>query len=181
MFARTKRLTLRPGWPEDAAALAQAIAHECVATRLARMPWPYQIDDAVSFLSVPRAATDPSFLIFSHEADYPQLVGAIGLRAEGGWWELGYWLTPDAWGRGYATEAGRAVLHTARHALPPRPIRAYHQLANPASGRVLAKLGLRKVGEGTRYCLAQDREVACAVYEGDVTEDERTGDMPIAA
>ena len=66
-------------------------------------------------------------------------------------------------------------------ALPRRPIRAYHQLANPASGRVLTKLGLRKVGEQIRYSLAQDREVACAVFEGDVLDDGRAGDMPIAA
>ena len=31
MFARTPRLTLRPGWPEDAPALTQAIAHYDVA------------------------------------------------------------------------------------------------------------------------------------------------------
>ena len=48
MFARTKRLTLRPGWPEDAPALSQAIGHECVATRLARVPWPYALGDAQS-------------------------------------------------------------------------------------------------------------------------------------
>ena len=46
MFARTKRLTLRPGWPEDARALAQAIGHEAVATKLARVPWPYALGDA---------------------------------------------------------------------------------------------------------------------------------------
>ena len=50
MFARTKRLTLRPGWPEDAALLSEAIAHEAVATRLARVPWPYTLDDAAAFL-----------------------------------------------------------------------------------------------------------------------------------
>ena len=38
MFARTKRLTLRPGWPEDAAAIAQAIGHEEVVTKLSRVP-----------------------------------------------------------------------------------------------------------------------------------------------
>ena len=54
MFARTKRLTLRPGWPEDAPALSQAIGHESVATRLARVPWPYALGDAQSFLAQPR-------------------------------------------------------------------------------------------------------------------------------
>ena len=40
MFARTKRLTLRPGWPEDAPALTQAIGHEAVIAKLTRAPWP---------------------------------------------------------------------------------------------------------------------------------------------
>ena len=38
MFALTPRLTLRPGWPDDAASLAHAIGHEAVATRLAGIP-----------------------------------------------------------------------------------------------------------------------------------------------
>lgn len=55
MFARTKRLTLRPGWPEEAPALRDAIAHEAVAMRLARCPWPYALEDAAGFLSQPRS------------------------------------------------------------------------------------------------------------------------------
>ena len=57
MFARTKRLTLRPGWPEDAPALARAIGHESVIAKLARAPWPYTLDDAEAFLAQPRGAT----------------------------------------------------------------------------------------------------------------------------
>ena len=46
MFARTKRLTLRPGWPEDAPDIARAIGHEEVVRMLAKVPWPYQIGRA---------------------------------------------------------------------------------------------------------------------------------------
>ena len=46
MFARTKRLTLRPGWPEDAPAVARAIGHEEVVRMLAKAPWPYRLADA---------------------------------------------------------------------------------------------------------------------------------------
>ena len=51
MFARTKRLLLRPGWAEDAAALAAAIADEKIVRNLATAPWPYRLDDALSFLA----------------------------------------------------------------------------------------------------------------------------------
>ena len=46
MFARTERLLLRPGWAEDAPALARAIADEAIVRNLATAPWPYGIDDA---------------------------------------------------------------------------------------------------------------------------------------
>ncbi len=135
MFARTARLTLRPGWPEDAPALTQAIAHEAVVANLARAPWPYTLTDAEEFLARPRAADDARFVILSHELDYPRIVGTIGVWWEEDAWELGYWLTPSAWGRGYATEAGRVVLQMARHALGVKHIRAGHFVDNPASGR----------------------------------------------
>lgn len=38
MFARTSRLTLRPAWPEDAPAIAAAIAHEAVVMKLGSVP-----------------------------------------------------------------------------------------------------------------------------------------------
>ena len=45
MFARTKRLVLRPGWAEDAQALADAIGHEDVLRNLLRAPMPYDTRD----------------------------------------------------------------------------------------------------------------------------------------
>lgn len=181
MFARTRRLTLRPGWPEDAQALTQAIAHESVAMRLARLPWPYEAADAEAFLSVPRGPTEARFVVLSHQHDYPRLIGGIGLDAsDNGAHQLGYWLTPSAWGRGYATEAARAVLHMARHALPVRRIEASHHLDNHASRSVLRKLGFREVRREPRYSLAQGRDVDCAVLALDLDVEERT-EVPMAA
>ena len=57
MFARTPRLLLRPGFPEDAPALAAAIADEAIVRNLAIAPWPYRMRDAEAFLASPR---DPS-------------------------------------------------------------------------------------------------------------------------
>jgi RimJ/RimL family protein N-acetyltransferase len=60
--------------------------------------------------------------------------------------ELGYWIARRHWGRGFATEAGRAVLETARHSLRLKRLGASHFLDNPASGRVLEKLGFKPTG-----------------------------------
>ena len=184
MFARTQRLTLRPGWPEEAETLAQAIAHEAVAMNLARVPWPYTVDDAEAFLAVPRGAADPRFLILSHDGGYPCLIGGIGLNSTGAdVAELGYWLTPDAWGRGYATEAARAVIDMARHALPLRRLHARHHVTNHASRRVLDKLGFREIARAASFSVAHGREVSSAVLslsldEQDAPEIDR---MAIAA
>ena len=161
--------------------LTQAIAHEAVATKLARLPWPYTTGDAEAFLAVPRGPTDARFFILSHDGDYPRLIGGIGLNMTGhASAELGYWLTPAAWGRGYATEAARAVIDMARHALPLRRIEASHHLDNPASRRVLEKLGFREVRREPLYSLARGGDVDCAVLALDL-EAEEPSRMPIAA
>jgi RimJ/RimL family protein N-acetyltransferase len=106
MFARTPRLLLRPGFPEDAMALLNAIADESVVRNLATAPWPYSIRDAEAYLAKPRDPVLPSLLIFERGSGAPQLVGACGLgRRPSGSVELGYWIARAFWGRGLATEA----------------------------------------------------------------------------
>jgi len=175
MFARTQRLTLRPGWPEDAAALTRAVAHPEVVRMLAQVPWPYGIEHAEAFLARPRRVTDVALLILAHEDRRgPRLIGSIGIHPdpeEPDGHELGYWLAPDAWGRGYATEAGRAVVEIARHALGLKRLGSGHFVDNPASGRVLRKLGFRPTGRtAARYSAGRDAEVPCALFALDLAE-----------
>jgi RimJ/RimL family protein N-acetyltransferase len=141
MFARTPRLLLRPGFPEDAPALAAAIADEQIVRNLATAPWPYRMRDATAFLAAPRDPVLPSFLIFERTDAAPVLAGACGLgRRPSGAIELGYWIARSHWGRGFATEAGTALIDIAR-TLGLSALEGSHFLDNPASGRVLEKLG----------------------------------------
>lgn len=150
MFALTPRLTLRPGWPEDAPALVSAIAHPAVVRNLSRVPWPYRDADARTFLALPVTPALPRFVVLERDGSRATLVGGIGLSDhDGDGAELGYWLTPCAWGRGLATEAGLAVIAIAR-TLGHRRLLARHYADNPASGRVLAKLGFRPTGHVTQ-------------------------------
>lgn len=166
-------------------ALTRAIGHESVVSKLARAPWPYALGDAQVFLAQPRGPEVANFLIFDDPGGSPRLIGGIGIDAanEAGESELGYWLTPEAWGRGYATEAGRAVVEIARHALGLKRLHAGYFLDNPASGRVLEKLCFRPSGRVVpRFSKARGVEVACALYELDLAE-QGCGDpvMPLAA
>ena len=182
MFARTKRLTLRPGWPEDAPALAQAIAHESVVMKLTKVPWPYAVGDAAWFLGLDRDAATAQFVICDHGAGEPDVIGTIGIHPEGDAWEFGYWLTPAAWGRGYATEAGQAVIAIARHALPIPRLSSGYFADNPASGHVLRKLGFRETGRREdRHSVARNGVVDTILVELDLDAERGRSATPIAA
>lgn len=172
MFARTPRLLLRPGWIEDAPALAAAIGEEATARKLARVPWPYGIEDARRFLAQEPGPL-PDFLIFLREAGGPRLVGGIGLQRDAaGEAELGYWIGSTHRGRGYATEAGRAVIELAHAGLKLRRVVAGHFLDNPASGRVLRKLGFRPTGRvKALHSAARGETAPCALFEREADPD----------
>jgi RimJ/RimL family protein N-acetyltransferase len=166
MFARTDRLLLRPGWMEDAPALAAAIADHAIVRHLASAPWPYSMKDAEDFLAAPRDPALPSFLLFRRTNGAPELVGSAGLgRAPSGEVELGYWIARRHWGLGYATEAARAILEIARDGLRLPSITAGHFLDNPASGRVLDKLGFLPTGEiASRFSRGRGVATPCRYY-----------------
>ena len=146
MFARTPRLLLRPGFPEDAPALAAAIADKAIARNLVSVPWPYRMRDAEAFLASPRDPVLPSFLVFERTATAPQLIGACGLgRRPSGSVEMGYWIARPFWGRGFATEACSSLIGIAATLGLPS-LEGSHFLDNPASARVLEKLGFEPVG-----------------------------------
>ena len=146
MFARTPRLLLRPGFPEDAPALATAMSDAAIARNLAVVPWAYSLRDAEAFLASPRDPILPSLLIFERGAGAPQLVGSCGLgRRPSGAVEMGYWIARSHWGRGLATEACTALIEIAR-TLGLARLEASHFVDNPASARVLEKLGFESTG-----------------------------------
>ena len=179
MFARTERLLLRPGWQEDASALFEAIADERIVRNLAQAPWPYRPADAQAFLDRERKPHEPNCLIFLRTEGAPRLIGGIGLaRAGEGETELGYWIARPYWGLGFATEAGRAVVANARETLRLNRLVAGHFIDNPASARVLSKLGFRSTGDTLRrYSAGRGIEAPCRTFALDLTE----ADQPVAA
>lgn len=166
MFARTPRLLLRPGWMEDAPALAHAIGDPAILRNLTRAPCPYDLADAHAFLALPHDPFLPRLLAFTRTHGAPRLVGGCGVtRAADGTAELGYWIARPYWGLGFATEAARAVLGMAQ-ANGVRAIRAAHFADNRASGNVLRKLGFRFAGRiEQRHSPARDGTGECLIFE----------------
>jgi RimJ/RimL family protein N-acetyltransferase len=166
MFARTSRLILRPAWPEDAPHLARAIGEDAIARNLVRATLPNSEADARAWISQSSDNRLPELLVFLRTRGTPRLVGGCGISLDAhGSPELGYWVDRRHWGLGFATEAARAVLGMAR-AAGLGMVRAAHFIDNPASGKVLRKLGFRPVGEvERRWSRARASDVPAMLYE----------------
>jgi RimJ/RimL family protein N-acetyltransferase len=164
MFVRTERLLLRQGWIEDAPQLARGI-EEAIARNTTRMPWPYSLEAAEAWLSHDQDSHAPTCLIFARTAGAPRLIGGVALHQDAFGHELGYWIARSYWGLGFATEAASALLRTARASLRIDRIHAGHFADNPASGRVLRKLGFRPTGRTERrFSAARGHDVDCTLY-----------------
>ncbi len=162
MFIRSERLFLRPGWPEDWAELHALIDDESIVCNLTRTPWPYGPDEARAFAAGPQGMRHPRFFVTLPGATGTKLIGCVGLAEEEGESVLGYWIARQHWGRGFATEAVRAVLSLAP-TLGHKRIVARHFTDNTASARVLAKTGFRPTGEIRLGRSAARREAAPTV------------------
>jgi RimJ/RimL family protein N-acetyltransferase len=170
MFARTERLLLRPSWPEDAAELYTAIHDEGIVRNLASAPWPYTAEEAVRFATLDHDEKYPAFLLTLRTDSAPRIIGACGLGERAGEAELGYWIARPYWGLGFASEASRAVMHIAK-AIGHSKLTAGHFTDNPASGKVLRKLGFRPTGKSEqRHSKGRGEAMTCALYEKSLWE-----------
>lgn len=77
-----------------------------------------------------------------------RLVGNAGVMPRGGWWNVGFRLAPEAWGRGIATGAVRRAIAAAHEKEPSWPVVARSMEHNVASGRVSEAAGLSRVWSG---------------------------------
>jgi RimJ/RimL family protein N-acetyltransferase len=141
---KTARLTLRPPVATDVKAIARLANDRRIAENLRRLPHPYSRADAEAFLD--SLAAEHRETVFLIEAEGTP-VGMIGLDFSGDEGpEIGYWLGVAHWGKGFATEAARAVIDYAfeEHAIDE--LVAGARVTNPSSRRVLEKCGFQWTG-----------------------------------
>jgi RimJ/RimL family protein N-acetyltransferase len=141
----TKRLVLGAPRAGDAKAIASLINDRRIAENTARIPHPYSLADAHAFLAqVNRDPCEPTFVIALADGT---IVGGCGIHVlSGGEPEIGYWIGVPYWGRGYATEAARAILDHAFGELGCERLTSRARVSNPASRRVLEKCGFQWTG-----------------------------------
>jgi RimJ/RimL family protein N-acetyltransferase len=139
----TARLVLRAPRRSDVKAIASFANDRRIAANTARIPHPYGIDDAEQFIAaVNKREGEACFVIMLECA--PIGVCSVDLREDGP--EVGYWLGVPYWGRGFATEAVRALIDHAFGDLEHETLISGARVNNPASRRVLEKCGFQWTG-----------------------------------
>ena len=161
---QTARLKLRPYSEADIAELVPLIGAREVAATTLRIAHPYTEQDARAFLAL---AQEPGkiWLATTRRSDGRQ-IGGVGLRVEDPHQhaELGYWLSVPYWRQGYATEAAGEMLRYGFEELGLHRIFASHFRHNPASGRILVKLGMRYEGCQREHLRKWDQFVDSELY-----------------
>ena len=147
----TDRLELREFVEADWAAV---LAYQRDARYLRYYPWTDRTPDDVRnfvgmFLDWQREQPRRRFQLAIMLKEGGALIGNCGLRRKiDNDWEadLGYELDPAYWGRGYATEAARAMVDLGFRELALDRISSWCIADNTASARVLERLGFRQEG-----------------------------------
>ena len=140
---RTERLMLRAPRLGDAKVIAVLANDLRVSANTARIPHPYHVDDAERFIATVGAGE--AGLCWAITLDGVP-IGLCGLDPREDEPDLGYWLGVPFWGRGFATEAARAVIDHAFGELECEALQSGARVTNPASRRVLEKCGFQWTG-----------------------------------
>lgn len=146
----TDRLRLEPLEPRHGRAVEAYARLWEVARYTAEVPHPYPAGAGIAFAEavIAERRQGGGHVWVAVEKGCDETIGSIGLDLfeDGRAAELGYIFAPSRWGRGYATEAARAVIAHAFETLGLDAVHSHAAVINPASCRVLARAGLRRIG-----------------------------------
>ena len=153
---KTDRLILKkPKSKQDIISIVSQIGDWEVVKWLAMVPYPYTYNDCESYLK----KSNNNELALNIFLDN-QLIGGVGLHLHNdNYYELGYWLGKDYWGKGYATESSKYLLEYALGKLDSPKIKSGYFIDNLPSGNVLKKLGFKEIGIEKRYSDSMKKEM----------------------
>ncbi|PKA39165.1 GNAT family N-acetyltransferase [Rhizobium sullae] len=155
----TPRLTLRPHRLADANAIAESLSDFAITRMLARVPAPYDRQDALDWLVPVTSGRLPDWHLAVTDGDDAH-IGVVSVELRHGRWHLGYWLNRYFWRRGYMSEAVAAVLERFSRRMPDTAVHSGVFADNPASLRLQEKLGFRMTGCAEIYSFARNTMVS---------------------
>ena len=146
----TERLILRPFIVEDAAEVTRLVSDRRIADTTINIPHPYDQSMAEAWIGAHAEVAErgDGLTLAVTDKSSGALIGAVGLSISRAHrrGELGYWVAVEQWGRGYATEASRAMLDYAFGPLDLARVVAHCLTRNPGSWHVMEKLGMQREG-----------------------------------
>lgn len=163
----TERLIIRPLLVDDVDDVYEWVSDEDVAKYMV-YPTYKSKDQLVEWLkSIQKEEKEFNFGYERKEDG--KLIGSGGIGPDvnrDGYWAFGYNFRKDCWGKGYATEATKAMIEFAHNKFGINKFSSSHVEQNKASGRVMEKCGLHfvKYGEFQKLdgtCKSRSKE-----YEG---------------
>jgi len=164
----TARLLLRPFDTGDVDDIVRLAGDFAIADTTLMIPHPYERVHAEQWLAThrPKFESGEQVTLAITDRSTGQMIGAVGLSISARFdrAELGYWIGKPFWGKGYCTEASQAVVDWAFPNLNLNRIFAAHLKRNPASGRVMQKLGMTQEGEFRQHIKKWDRYENMVVY-----------------
>lgn len=173
---QTERLLLRGFDRADASRVQVLAGHFAIADTTLSIPHPYPPGAAAEWIATHRPRFKEGKLltlaIVLRRANL--LLGSISLAicAEDRRAELGYWVGRDYWGQGIATEAARSIVHHGFAEMGLNRISAHYLERNPASGRVMEKLGMTREGLLREHHYRRDKPenvIICGILAGEWT------------
>jgi len=165
----TERLILRPYELSDAADIQRLAGAREIAATTSAIPHPYEDGMAQEWIRPHQERFDEGTevhfaLVDKVKKTFIGGMGLLGISREHSRAELGYWVAVPYWNQGYCTEAGRAVLAYGFETLKLNRIYAHHFGQNPASGRVMQKLGMKHEGHLRQHFCKWDDFVDFVLY-----------------
>ena len=140
----TERLTLRKPTLADVKAIARLANDRRIAENTRRLPYPYLQEHAVEFVRAMSNAPRETVFLIEHSLTPVGIVGIDWSEADAP--ALGYWLGVEHWGRGFGTEAARAVIDFTFEEFETEHLMAGARVVNPSSRNILEKCGFQWSG-----------------------------------
>jgi RimJ/RimL family protein N-acetyltransferase len=150
---KTERLRLRKAKLADAESIFREYAQDPEVTKFVSWRAHANLEETREYVRMCLLAWDigKAFHWVIEQSENKQVIGMVIARAGGEKWELGYVLARPYWGRGYMTEALRALIAWALKQKDIYRIWAVCDVDNIASARVMEKVGMQREGTLKRW------------------------------
>lgn len=142
----TERLILSQLEEKDIPLIVEYLQHRIYSDLTSNIPYPYTEKDARFWLKMSKEAFENNAgYTFGIRDKEDRIIGAIGLHdRDDDKAELGYWIGMPYWSKGLVTEAAKAMIHFGFNQLGVHKIFATHLPHNPASGKIMKKIGMEQ-------------------------------------